>query len=353
MKNLIVSLILILSLISCNKQTADQMTLETCESNQESLNCVYTHTEMNGVSFENVSYAINNTHIAPIKNINATWVTTMPFAFVQNGYDSVQYNGNFQWYGETRAGVIDIIELCHQRELKVMVKPHIWAMGTWVGAIDYQTENKWETFESSYKNYIMDFAFVADSMEAEAFCIGVEMKQVVINRPNFWSTLIDSVRSVYSGPITYAANWDNYQNVTFWNELDFIGVDAYFPVSTEKTPTIVECYKGWENDFNALKSLSESTNKKIVFTEFGYRNIDYTGLEPWNEDNNSTFNSLGQENAYQALFCRFWGQTWFNGGFLWKWHPDYSNAGGNNNNRFTPQNKPVELIISNVFKQSN
>ena len=199
----------------------------------------------------------------------------------------------------------------------------------------------------------MDFAFVADSMQAEAFCIGVELKKVVVQRPQFWNMLIDSVRSVYSGPKTYAANWDNYENVNFWNKLDLIGIDAYFPVSSAKTPSVEECFLGWGNDFNTIKELSNSTGKKVVFTEFGYRNIDYTGLEPWNEENNATYNSVGQENTYKALFCRFWGQSWFEGGFLWKWDPDHSNSGGNSNNRFTPQNKPVEELISNVFEETN
>ena len=52
-----------------------------------------------------------------------------------------------------------------------------------------------------------------------------------------------------------------------------------------------------------------------------------------------------QKNAYTALYQVFWNEPWFDGGFLWKWYPDYPNSGGPNNNRFTPQNKPVEQII--------
>ncbi len=315
--------------------------------------CRLSKTNMNGVSFENVSYAIDSSHVQSIKKVNATWVTTMPFAFIKSGDDSVQYGQPFQWYGETRNGVRDIIELCHSKGLKVMVKPHIWAIGSWVGAIEYKTESQWENFENSYKKYIMDFAFMADSMHAEAFCIGVELKKVVIQRPEFWNVLIDSVRTVYSGAITYAANWDNYQNVTFWNKLDLIGIDAYFPISTKKTPSKEECFNGWANDFNKIKALSNSFGKKVVFTEFGYRNIDYTGKEPWDEESNDTFNNQAQENAYHALFHRFWGQNWFEGGFLWKWHPNHENIKGKINNRFTPQNKPVEQLISDLFEETN
>ena len=315
--------------------------------------CQLTKTNINGISFENVSYQINASHVQPLKDINASWITTMPFGYVLGGDDSVQYNSDFQWIGEKRAGVIEIIDLCHTQDLKVMIKPHLWIIGSWIGDFELATEASWQTFEKSYLDYVIDFAQIADSTGCEAFCIGVEMRKVVTQRPNFWPVLIDSIRAVYSGPITYAANWDNYQNVTFWNSLDLIGIDAYFPVSDAETPTAAECYDGWETNFNDIKNLSESTGKHVIFTEYGYRNVDHTGQSPWDENSNSTNNLLGQQNAYQALYCRFWTEPWFEGGFLWKWHPNHNNAGGIDNNRFTPQNKPVEQLIQSVFQETN
>ena len=352
MKFLIVFTILFLGFISCTLKTSERIVASKYfELNKDS--CKLSPTNMNGVSFENVSYAVDSSHVSPIKDIHASWITTMPFAFIKKGEATVKYGHSFQWYGETREGIVDIINLSHQQGLKVMLKPHVWARGTWVGDIEYSSEEEWKRFEKSYAAYILSFAYLADSMKVEAFCIGVELKKVVVQRPQFWIELIDSVRSVYSGPLTYAANWDNYENVTFWNKLDFIGIDAYFPVSSNKTPSVASCYNGWENDFNKIKAISKSTEKKVIFTEFGYRNIDYTGQKPWNEEHNPTTNSEGQVNAYKALFCRFWGQSWFEGGFLWKWHPEHLKAGGDANNRFTPQNKPVEQLISDVYSKTN
>jgi len=349
----LVALALLAIFLNCKKEmaspTSDEL-MGVCELSVVDI-CKPTHTEINGVSFENVSYAIDASHVQSIKDVNATWITTMPFAFLSDGSDIVQYGGS-QWYGESKAGVIDIIKICHSEDLKVMVKPHIWAINSWSGAIEFSSEAEWQNFENSYLTYIVDFATMSDSMSAEAFCIGGELKKVVTQRPNYWSTLIDTVRSVYSGQITYASNWDNYQNVSFWGQLDFIGIDAYFPVSNKKTPSFEDYYAGWENDFNAIKTLSSSVGKDVVFTEFGYRNINYSAKEPWIENSNSTYNSVAQENAYQALFCRFWSEPWFRGGFLWKWHPNHSSAGGLQNNRFTPQNKPVEQIITDVYLEA-
>jgi hypothetical protein len=45
--------------------------------------------------------------------------------------------------------------------------------------------------------------------------------------------------------------------------------------------------------------LQTKTNKKILFTEFGYRNQSGE-KEPWTGEN--TINNLAQVNAYESLF---------------------------------------------------
>ena len=308
--------------------------------------------KINGISLVGASKLITEYDLESIKNLHANWITVMPFAFVSKGSAKVKFNTNFQWVGEKRKGIIEMIKQAKKNKIKVMLKPHVWMPHMWVGDLAFDSEKDWKIFEDSYTDYIMEFASIADSMKVEIFSIGVEVKKSVILRPKFWSKLIDKLRTVYHGKLTYAANWDNYKNISFWDKLDYIGIDAYFPVAQEKTPTYEACFAGWLNNYNAIKNLSLTKHKKIIFTEFGYRNIDYTGREPWNEASNTTYNSIAQENAYKALFARFWTEPWFMGGFLWKWFPNHKSSGGLKNNRFTPQNKPVEKIIRIAFKLS-
>ncbi|WP_448553512.1 glycoside hydrolase family 113 [Thalassotalea montiporae] len=306
--------------------------------------------KINGVSFVATNQTLNSSDLNPVKDINVNWITVMPFGFIRPNSAEVLYNSNFQWKGETVAGIKQTIRLAHQQQLKVMLKPHVWMRNQWIGDLSFSTEGQWLIFENSYTNYIFEFAKVAEELNVGIFAIGVELKKSVILRPDFWRELSDKVRTIYSGKITYAANWDNYNNVSFWDKLDYIGIDAYFPVATAKTPSHDAFYAGWSSHYSAIKKFSYSQQKKIIFTEFGYRNIDYTGKEPWNQAVNSTFNSIAQENAYRAIFSRFWGESWFLGGFLWKWFPDHAKSGGINNNRFTPQNKPVEKTIKAFYK---
>ena len=142
---------------------------------------------------------------------------------------------------------------------------------------------------------------------------------------------------------------NNY--VSFWDQLDYIGVDAYFPVSDSKTPTIEECLKGWAKHKETLKTFSEKYNKPILFTEFGYRSIDYSGKAPWTVDRvESKVNLDAQVNTTKALFKTFWNEDWFAGGFVWKWFINHDKVGGLENNRFTPQNKPAETVIKEHYK---
>lgn len=307
--------------------------------------------EWNGVNLVAISSPIDSSNITPIVNLHANSVAIIPFGFIRSGQANVEYNLKWQWHGEKKIGAIEQIKLAHKQHLKVLLKPHIWVHDSWVGDLEFSNETDWKIFEKTYLEFILDYALLADSMNVEAFCLGVELKKIT-SRLSFWNSFIDSVRNVYKGKITYAANWDNYDKVDFWNKLDYIGVDAYFPLSEKKTPTVQEFSDGWQNHLVDLKKKSTELNKPVIFTEFGFRSMDYNGKEPWYTGGSSTNNLLAQNNAYQAIFQEVWSQDWFAGGFLWKWYPNHSNAGGKENNRFTPQNKPVEKRIRTQYLKS-
>lgn len=116
-----------------------------------------------------------------------------------------------------------------------MLKPQIWIpKGGFTGNIKMKSEKEWITFESNYEKFILFFAKHAQTTNCELFCIGTEMNSFVIARPKYWSDLILKIRKIYTGKITYAENWDTYATVPFIPSLDYIGIDAYFPLDTEK-----------------------------------------------------------------------------------------------------------------------
>lgn len=311
--------------------------------------------KINGVSFVASRDSISEIHIKPVVNINANYAAIMPFGFFRDIHNpEIIYNTNRQWFGESKLGAKQYIEALHEQDIKVMMKPHIWiGRGDFTGHVTMTSEDKWRQLEVSYSKFILDFAEIAQETNAEILCIGTELEKFIEHRPAYWHELIKKIKSVYKGKLTYAANWDEFKRTPFWGELDYIGVDAYFPVSDSKTPTVEECLEGWKVHKTVINELSDKFDKPILFTEFGYRSVDYSGKEPWKSDRSmNSVNMDAQVNTTKALFDTFWQEDWFAGGFIWKWFRNYEQAGGKDNTQFTPQNKPVEKVIKTYFSSS-
>ena len=312
--------------------------------------------KINGISFVASNEAISDKHITPITKIHANYVAIMPFGFIKDlKHPTIIFNTQRQWFGETNMGVKQYVNELKKKQLKVMLKPQIWIWhGEYTGHLKMDTENDWKMLENSYTTFILEYATLAQSLKVELLCIGTELEQFVKNRPSYWNHLIKEIKKKYKGKLTYSSNWDEYTRVPFWKALDYIGVDAYFPINEGKTPTVADCKKGWKITKNTLKNTSTQFNKPILFTEFGYRSVDYTAKEPWKSDRNmNTVNLQGQVNATQAIFELFWNEDWFAGGFVWKWFHNHEQSGGQKNAQFTPQNKPVEKLIEQHYKTYN
>jgi len=317
------------------------LVLKPCQSQTETK-------KINGLSFVASPQPIDDSHTNSVVNVGANYCAIMPFGFIKKlEHPEIIHNTERQWFGETRAGANQYIKELEKRGIAVMIKPQIWVWhGEYTGFIEMTNETDWKTLEDSYTNFIMEYANLATEVNASIFCIGTELEKFVANRPEYWKSLICKIKDVYNGKLTYAANWDEYKRTPFWEELDYIGIDAYFPVSESKTPTVKECIEGWRPHKAIIKDVSEKYNRPIIFTEFGYRSVDYTGKEPWRSDRSMKMINLeGQSNATKALLSTFWDEDWFAGGFIWKWFHNHADSGGEQNNQFTPQNKPVEELI--------
>lgn len=310
--------------------------------------------KIKGVSFVASRDSISEKHTKPVVNLNANYAAIMPFGFIKSlEHPEIIYNTDRQWFGETDKGVKQYIKALNKQEIKVMIKPQIWVShGAFTGFIKMNTEEEWQELEQTYENFILDFAKVAEDINAEMFCIGTELENFVAHRPKFWTQLIKKIRTIYKGKLTYAANWNEFTKTPFWADLDYVGIDAYFPVSDSKTPTVEDCLQGWNAHLPDIKNVQQTTKKPILFTEFGYRSFDFSGKKPWLTGNyDANPNLEAQVNTTKALFKTFWEEDWFAGGFVWKWFHNYEQSGGTKDNMFTPQNKPAEDIIRQYYKK--
>ncbi len=323
-----------------------------CISNAE--NKTTNSNKINGVNFAASNTLIDSIDLAPVKEINANWISLMPYGFIKEGGKELEYNSDWQWIGETPSGIIKDIKIAKQQGLKIMLKPHVWiSHGKYTGDFKLESEAEWQKFESSYANYILEFASIAESQQVEMFCIGTEWRQFIKERPSYWIKLISDVQQKYSGKITYASNWDEYGETPFWNQLDYIGVNAYFPLTDKTNPALEEIMQGWMPITKQLKNFSLAIDKPIIFTEYGYRSIAGTTIKPWESYTDGTISMKEQERALKALFKSNWSEPWFRGGFLWKWFNNHNKRGGEEHLGYTPQNKPAALVVKKHYAPKN
>lgn len=331
--------------LACSEKSAN---IKVNSVNAENKDTLTISKKLNGVSFVSERDILKAEELDPIVEIHANAIAFSPFAHISKDSPTIRFNSKHRWQGETSRGIITAVNEAKKKGLTTMVKPQLWGWDIFTGTINYEKNEDWVSFENDYEDYILEFAKVADSAQADIFCIGTELADFVEARPDFWHQLIVKVKAVYTGKLTYAENWDAFDQIPFASELDYIGVDAYFPLSEEIEPTIAQYEAGWKDWKQQMKSFSDKTGKPILFTEWGYRSIDKNGAKPWEFGNNPKVNMENQSKAYQATFNQFWDEDWFAGGFLWKWFPNHK-SGGDGHGGFTPQNKPSINVLKKQF----
>lgn len=305
-----------------------------------------------GVSFVAPRNPFEKDPMPAITALNAEWIAVIPFAFSYINDPVVHYKQNGHWWGERPEGIKKTLELAKANCLKVMLKPQVYIHGAWVGDMDFNSKDDWEIWEKTYRSYLWLYVEFAVEHDVEMICIGTEYRNAVHKREQFWRALIHDIKAVYKGKITYSANWDDYRIVPFWDDLDFIGINAYFPLTEVETPTKQELTKHWKPIVKELSAFSADTNKKILFTEFGYMCVDKCAWRTWEiEDQRSqlALNQEAQKNAIDAIFHVFWKEDFWAGGFLWKWFPNIKEEHAVIHKDYTPQGKIAMSTIKSWY----
>jgi len=303
----------------------------------------------------------DTTDLQFLHDLNLNWVTLVPWGY-QEDYDSpevVHSSGDSLEITKKDERWISRIKQVRKEGFKVFLKPHIWitdaSPGKWRSEIYPKSKEEWVSWEASYREFILRYARVAELARAEMFCIGVELLRVATEQPDFFRELIVEIRAIYSGELTYAANWyEEYERIAYWDQLDYIGVQAYFPLAKKRNPSVKEVSHGWNKFCGHMETLSQKTEKRILFTELGYKSTSDSAIEPWKwmehvEGLEGLNSHETQANCYEAFFVTVWDKDWFAGVHLWQLNPEYVEEEMNDNSDFTPQNKPAELIITRGF----
>ena len=302
-------------------------------------------------SEEGYMSAYSDESLARVKSLGTEWTSILI-----TWYQTNCWSGDIHRTMKTPSdeSVIHAVRKAHEMGMKVMFKLHLDLLdmsdGSWRGEIGCLREPDWDKWFDEYTKYVMHYVNIARKEKVEAICIGTELSTTATVKGYKWRDLINKARSKYRGILTYAAHWDRYQDIRFWDLLDYIGINAYFPLTEKMKPTYEELREGWGKWVIEMEEFQHKTQKPIIFPEIGCASADGAAIRPWEHVQRSEVNLELQDNYYKVLMDIFWEKEWFYGLYWWYWGTN-ANMGGKYNRGFTPQNKPAQKVVEKWYSK--
>jgi ligand-binding sensor domain-containing protein len=297
---------------------------------------------------EQFSTLESNHALANLADTGANWVAIVVFGYQETYASTVVTRDPFRTPSDE--GLTRAVATAHNLGLKVMLKPQVDLRhdpDRWRGNIgeSFTDEAQWQAWFQSYRAFINHYADLAQENGVEQFCVGTELVGTS-HREADWRDVIAGVRQHFRGPITYAGNHGTEDvGITWWDAVDFIGIDAYY-VLTEKTdPTVEELKAAWSERgyLDTMAGLAQKHGKPVLITEIGYRSADGTIKTPWDWDD-LPLDLQEQADGYQAALEVLWGQPWLAGIYWWNWDVN-PQKGGLEDKDYTPYAKPAEELL--------
>jgi len=284
--------------------------------------------------------------LAHLTETAANWIGLIVTCY-QDNLESTQISANESTPSDE--DLIHVIGQAHALGLKVMLKPHLDLANDpthWRGEIGqaYATEAQWAEWFASYRAFIEHYADLAAAHGADQFCVGCELEGTT-QREAEWRAVVAGIRSRYAGPLIYAGNHSGEETgMTWWDAVDLIGVDAYYPLSTAADPSLDDLKSAWQPIVASLGSLAAKWQKPLILTEIGYRSIDGTAMHPWDWQIQGEVDLQEQEDCYLAALESVYEQPWLGGIYWWSWSPDPL-EGGPEDDGYSPHDKPAEDVL--------
>ncbi len=245
-----------------------------------------------------------------------------------------------------------LINYAHSKSLRVAVMPILLLenpeKGEWRGKI---SPTDWNSWWDRYSDYILHYAKLAQSENAELFILGSELVSTE-SQTGRWSKLIGKARENYKGLLTYSANWDHYDAAEWWKDLDIISMTTYHDMETPKHPTVEQLVEAWKPIKERAVAWRERMGLPLMFTEVGWPNQVTCANEPWNY-----YAAIdepdpeAQANCFEAFFRTWLDEPYVAGVLIWEWRNHPGMAGGPEDTSYIPCEKPAEKIIEKYFKR--
>jgi hypothetical protein len=211
--------------------------------------------------------------------------------------------------------------------MKVMLKPQLWARAGFPGNIDFPDPRQRAQWFAAYRKYLEYYAAAAAESHADIFSVGVELAKMTPYEPE-WRSLIARTRELYPGPLVYSATQGpEFETIRFWDALDYIGLNEYYPLPDDLTTTDL---------VRTVETVQKRFARSVLFTEAGFSSYAHPNRAPWDETPRALAHG-DQARCYEAVLKAFYPKPWFQGVYWWRVGTDAS--GGPEDGSHTPWGK--------------
>ena len=227
---------------------------------------------------------------------------------------------------------------------RVILKPMLDCLdGTWRARInffdiDVPCETKWSTWFQNYETYMCYCAEIAQQSGCEMLVIGTEMIQTE-RRASEWIHVIQEVRKIYSGLITY--NTDKYQeeNVSWWDHVDVISASGYYPIDQ-----IGE-------QLQRIKRFVKRYNKPYFFAEAGCPSRKGNQYNPNDWAFEGDYDESAQADWYEEFLRQSIHEDWLYGYTFWSWSHFMSETCTSRKDPYDIHGKLAEHVVEKYMKE--
>ncbi len=240
------------------------------------------------------------------------------------------------------------IELARQAGLEVLLLPIVLIRDPgpddWRGTLaPVNRELWWRT----YSRFLLHMVDLAGEAGASAVCVGSELASMEKDEAR-WKLLIANARMRFGGYLTYSANWDHFDEIGFWRQLDFAGMTAYFELHKAPSPTLAQLESGWRHAEAEMQRLARFSHRPVLFTEIGIPSLKGAAGAPWDYTARGECDLEVQRRAFEAfgnVFTRG-SESRFLGMLLYDWW----GLGGAGDTNYTAREKPAAGVWRELLR---
>jgi hypothetical protein len=259
-------------------------------------------------------------------------IALVPFFWVRHNPLRLGPSGPGSW--EPEDGIQLLAAIAHQSNMRVLLKPHGWRQP----GKERDTPEFRRLWFEAYGNLAEHYARFAVKIHADLFAIGTELGWLA-GYDEEWRKIVTRVRAIYPGPLTYAATQGpEFETIRFWDVLDYIGLDNYYPLSDDYSTAHM---------LQRIETVQQRFRKPVLFTEAGFSAMENAHRAPWEDETGKPLSLEEQKRCYQALLATFYQKPWFAGVYWWK--VGTNGYGGPGDNTMTPWRKPAMDVVKQFY----